>query len=91
MAQNRIPNRIYHPRHDCYFIKESVYNDDIENLKSEIVAKDSDFKNLTSDMMAKEEWENLNGLAGKLYGEKDFVDVKIVCNEKTFDCHKVQT
>ena len=31
---------------------------------------------------------NLNTFAGKLYSEKYFVDVKIVCNEKTFACDK---
>ena len=25
---------------------------------------------------------------GQLYYEKEFVDVKIICNEKTFTCHK---
>jgi len=32
--------------------------------------------------------ENHDTFAGKLYAEKDFADVKIVCNEKTFACHK---
>merc|ERR1712037_242708 len=32
--------------------------------------------------------ENLDTFAGKLYAEKDFADVKIICNEKTFACHK---
>ena len=39
-------------------------------------------------MKAKEELENLNNFAGQLHDEKEFVDVKIVCNEKTFDGHK---
>ena len=41
-----------------------------------------------SEMKAKEELENLNNFAGQLHDEKEFVDVKIVCNEKTFDGHK---
>jgi hypothetical protein len=32
--------------------------------------------------------ENLDTFVGNLYSEKYFVDVKIVCNEKTFSCHK---
>ena len=64
---------------------------------SEIAAKDSEIQNLKSkmsqsEMKAKEELdnirENLGNFAGKLYAEKDFADVKIVCNEKTFACHK---
>ena len=43
-------------------------------------------------MKAKEELENLrenlDTFVGNLYSETDFVDVKIVCNEKTFACHK---
>ena len=27
--------------------------------------------------------------AEKLYGEKEFADVKTVCDDKQFDCHKV--
>ena len=45
-----------------------------------------------SEMKAKEELknlkENVDNFAGQLYDEKEFVDVKIVCNEKTFACHK---
>ena len=45
-----------------------------------------------SEMKAKKELENLrenlDNFAGQLYEEKEFVDVKIVCNAKTFDCHK---
>ena len=54
-----------------------------------IRAKDSEIRNLKSEMNAKkEELENLNNFTGQLYGEKEFVDVKIVCNEKIFACHK---
>ena len=45
-----------------------------------------------SEMKAKEELENLrenhDKFAGQLYGEKEFVDLKIICNEKTLDGHK---
>ena len=58
----------------------------------EIEAKNSEIQNLKYEMKVKEELENLRGnldtFAGKLYVEKDFADVKIVCNEKTFACHK---
>ena len=30
-----------------------------------------------------------NDLKEKLYAEKEFVDVKILCNGKTFNCHKI--
>ena len=67
---------------------------EIRNLKSEMSR---------SEMKAKEKLENLREnlegqlydekqfvafFAGQLYYEKEFVDVKIVCNEKTFDGHK---
>lgn len=56
---------------------------------SATAAKDSEIRNLKSEMNAQtKELENLNNFAGQLYGEKEFVDVKIVCNEKTFDGHK---
>ena len=47
-----------------------------------IRAKDSEIRNLKSEMNAKKDD------TGELYDEKEFVDVKIVCNEKTFPCHK---
>jgi hypothetical protein len=61
----------------------------IMTKNSEIAAKDSEIQNLKSEMKAKEELlENLGNSARKLYAEKDFADVKIVCNEKTFAFHK---
>ena len=67
----------------------------LENLRetknSEISAKDFEIQSLKSEMSqsemkAKEELENLgenlDTFAGKLYSEKHFVDVKIVCNKK---------
>ena len=74
---------------------------ELENLKetknSEISAKDFEIQNLKSEMSqsemkAKEKLEslreNLDAFIGKLYSEKYFVDMKIVCNEKTFACDK---
>ena len=58
----------------------------LENLLKNI---EQDLRNFKSEMKAKEELlENLENSAGKLYAEKDFADVKIVCNEKTFVFHK---
>ena len=43
-------------------------------------------------MKAKEELknlkENVDNFAGQLYDEKEFLDLKIVCKEKTLDGHK---
>ena len=72
-----------------YYIQEREF-------KTAIGAKDSEMQNLKSRLnqsemeaaKAKEDLENLNNFAGKLYAENEFVDVKIVCNEKTFACHK---
>ena len=33
--------------------------------------------------------ENSINLAAKLYGQNEFSDVKIVCNGKNFECHKL--
>ena len=73
-----------------------------ETKNSEISAKDFEIQNLKSEMSqsemsqsemkAKEKLEslreNLDAFIGKLYSEKYFVDMKIVCNEKTFACDK---
>ena len=89
MAQDRIYKNYE------YYIRESIYDDDTQDLKLEvegnlktIEAKNSLIRNLKSEMKDKEEWHNLNGLAGKLFGDKEFSDLKLVCKEKTFDCHK---
>ena len=58
-----------------YYIKKSDFN-------TAIAAKDSEIQNLKSRLNQSEM------SAGKLYAENEFVDVKIVCNEKTFACHK---
>ena len=60
--------------------KERNQDLEISALKSEI-----------SKMKAKQpQSENLINLAEKLYGEKDFSDVKIVCSDgKAFLCHKL--
>ena len=89
MAQDRIYKNYE------YYIRESIYDDDTQDLKLEIEGnlktiegKNSIIKNLKSEMKDKEEWHNLNGLAGKLFGDTEFSDLKLVCKEKTFDCHK---
>ena len=56
-----------------------TYDPDYDSLEEEMSQ---------SEMKAKEELENLNNFAGQLHDEKEFVDVKIVCNDKTFDGHK---
>ena len=82
-----------------FYIKESDHkseigakNSEIAAKNSEIAAKNSEIQNLKSQMKVKEELENqisnLDTFVGKLYAEKDFADVKIVCQEKTFACHK---
>ena len=53
-----------------------------EQFNNAIGAKDSEIQNLKSKLNQSEMF------AGKLYAENEFVDVKIVCNEKTFACHK---
>ena len=65
------------------YIKESDH-------KSKIAAKNSEIEAKNSEIAAKNsEIQNLkNNFAGQLHDEKEFVDVKIVCNEKTFDGHK---
>ena len=60
---------------------------ELKTQKSEISA----LKSENSKMKAKQpQSENLINLAEKLYGEKDFSDVKIVCGDgKAFLCHKL--
>ena len=89
MAQDRIYKNYE------YYIRESIYDDDTQDLKLEvegnlktIEAKNSLIRNLKSEMKDKEEWHNLNGLAGKLFGDTEFSDLKLVCKEKTLNCHK---
>ena len=62
-------------------------NSELRTQKSEICALKSEI----SKMKAKQpQSENLINLAEKLYGEKDFSDVKIVCGDrKAFLCHKL--
>ena len=87
-----------------YYIKESDHKSKIEAKNSEIGAKNSEIagkdfeiRNLKSEMSqsemkAKEELkdlkENVYNFAGQLYDEKEFLDVKIVCNQKTLNGHK---
>ena len=88
-TEDMAQDRIY--KHYDYYIRESIYNDDTQNLKLEIEdnLKTIEGKNsLIRNLKAKEEWHNLNGLAGKLFGDKEFSDLKLVCKEKTLNCHK---
>ena len=71
MAQDRI-----YKNYD-YYVRESIYNDDTQNLKLEIEdnLKTIEGKNsLIRNLKAKEEWHNLNCLSGKLFGDKEFSD-----------------
>ena len=65
-------------------------NTEIAVKNAKIAAKNSEIA--ANNMKIREELENLKEnletFAGKLYAEKDFTDVKIVCNQKTFACHK---
>ena len=70
-----------------YYIKQSEFNTAIDAKDSEIQILKSKL-NPSEEMKAKKDLENLNNFAGKLYAENEFVDVKIICNEKTFACHK---
>ena len=74
------------------YIRKSIYDDDMQNLRLEIERKNSVIRNLITgqrtEMKVKENWENLNGLARKLFADKEFADLKLVCKEKTLNCHK---
>ena len=59
-----------------YYIKESDHKSEIAAKNSEIAVKNFEIQNLK------------NNFAGQLHDEKEFMDVKIVCNEKTLDGHK---
>ena len=74
-----------------FYIKESVHMQEVIEINSELIAlranHSSEITKLKSEMKVNEQkWEHF---AEKLYGEKEFADVKIVCNDKHFDCHKV--
>ena len=70
---------------DCADLRDKYYRAVLE-----IRAHESAIENLRAELNAiKEECENPQILAGKLYYDKEFADVKIVCIDKTFDCHKV--
>ena len=63
--------------------------DKYDSAVLEITAKESEIKNLKAKLKAKEEdFDNPQSLARKLDYDKEFADVKIVCFNKTFDCHK---
>ena len=66
------------------------YKSDIAAKNSEIAAKNLEIAVKSSEISAKNfEVQNLkNNFAGQLHDEKEFMDVKIVYNEKTLDGHK---
>ena len=84
------------------YIKDSVHTSEMREQMSEFRAlkanHSSEITKLKSEMKVNEQkwefamkvneqkWENF---AEKLYGEKEFSDVKIICDDKHFDCHKV--
>ena len=73
------------------YIKETVYLREMIEQNSEFRAlkanHSSEITKLKSEMKVNEQkWEHF---AEKLYGEKEFSDVKIICDDKHFDCHKV--
>ena len=73
------------------YIKETVHCREMREQMSEFRAlkanHSSEITKLKSEMKVNEQkWENF---AEKLYGEKEFSDVKIICDDKHFDCHKV--
>ena len=69
---------------DCADLRDKYYRAVLE-----IRAHESEIKNLKAELKAiKDDFENPQILAGKLYYDKEFADVKIVCVDKTFDCHK---
>ena len=64
-------------------------NDTIDTLILEIRAKDSEIENLKAELIDKaEDCRDFSSMAGKLYYDKEFADLKIICIDKTFDCHK---
>ena len=78
----------------CY-LKDCVYQERMREKTSEFRSEisalranhSSEITKLKSEMKVNEQkWENF---AEKLYGEKEFSDVKIICDDKHFDCHKV--
>ena len=87
-------------RYEIYSHQKSELSKELTNkkteisaLKSELVTKNSEIsalKSENSEMKAKQpQLENLVNFAEFLYGEKEFADVKIVCDGKPFHCHKV--
>ena len=69
---------------DCADLRDKYYRAILENR-----AQESEIKNLKAELKAiKDDCENPQILATKLYYDKEFADVKIICVDKTFDCHK---
>ena len=69
---------------DCGDLRDKYNRAILENR-----AQESEIKNLKAELKAiKDDCENPQILSTKLYYDKEFADVKIVCDGKTFDCHK---
>ena len=71
-----------------HYIQQSEFNTAIDAKDSEIQILKSKLNQFEMSGMKAKDLENLNNFAGKLYAENEFVDVNIVCIEKTFACHK---
>ena len=77
------------------FIKKDDHDSEIKNLYSGLQAKDDEIrvaKSELSQIQAQEpklQLDNFINLAAKLHGQNEFSDVKIVCNGKKFECHKL--
>ena len=82
-----------------HFIKKNDYVSMMEKNNSQLHAKNdeisvakSELSQLKAEFRAQEpklQLENFINLAAKLYGQNEFADVKIVCNGKIFECHKL--
>lgn len=74
---------------------DSVMKEKYSQFRLRLDAKDDEIdvaKSELAQIKAQEpklQLENFINLAAKLYGQNEFADVKIVCNGKKFDCHKL--
>ena len=78
-----------------HFIKENEHDSRMRERYSQLSAKNEEIslaKSELSQIKAQEpklQLDNFINLAAKLYGQNEFSDVKIVCNGKCFECHKL--
>ena len=74
---------------------DSVMKEEYSQFRLRLDAKDDEIdvaKSELAQIKAQEpklQLENFINLAAKLYGQNEFADIKIVCNGKKFDCHKL--